>query len=304
MEMEILLYAIIIILLITNKTKIKSLTHNLKSLESKIDALSHLHYKKKAKEIFTSKITKIDLQPEEKKVTPPEIAKEEVLKPAIPNKTKEIEPVLKKKTTSQSKTKKPHKTIGEKIQAKIKNFKTNNPDIEKFIGENLISKIGILILVLGISFFVKYAIDNEWINEVGRVGIGFLSGGILLAVAHKLQKNYKAFSSILVSGAITVFYFIITYAFKEYELFNQSTAFILLILITIFSVAISILYDRKELGILSLIGAFAVPVLTSTGTGNFVVLFTYLLIVNIGFLIVSIKKKWFIINVLTFVFTH
>ena len=157
---------------------------------------------------------------------------------------------------------------------------------------------------MGISFFVKFAIDQNWINEVARVGIGFLSGAILLGFAHRLQKDYKAFSSILVSGAIVVFYFIIAYAFKEYGLFSQTVAFALMVLITIFSVAISILYDRKELGILSLIGGFAVPVLASTGSGNFIVLFTYLLILNIGFLIVSIKRKWLVINILAFVFTH
>ncbi|HEX9152223.1 MAG TPA: DUF2339 domain-containing protein, partial [Flavobacterium sp.] len=42
------------------------------------------------------------------------------------------------------------------------NFKEKNPDLEKFIGENLINKIGVLILVLGISYFVKYAIDKDW----------------------------------------------------------------------------------------------------------------------------------------------
>ncbi|MBL7752231.1 MAG: hypothetical protein JNN29_12665, partial [Chitinophagaceae bacterium] len=42
-------------------------------------------------------------------------------------------------------------------------------DLEKFIGENLANKIGIAILVLGIGFFVKYAIDKNWINETGRV---------------------------------------------------------------------------------------------------------------------------------------
>ncbi len=151
---------------------------------------------------------------------------------------------------------------------------------------------------------MKFAIDQNWINEVARVGIGFLSGAILLGFAHRLQKNYKAFSSILVSGAIVVFYFIIAYAFKEYELFSQTVAFALMVLITIFSVTISILYDRKELGILSLIGGFAVPILASTGSGNFIVLFTYLLILNIGFLVVSINRKWFVINILAFIFTH
>ena len=71
------------------------------------------------------------------------------------------------------------------------NIQRKNPDIEKFIGENLINKIGILILVLGISFFVKYAIDKNWINEPARVGIGILCGALIMGVAHRLKKTTK-----------------------------------------------------------------------------------------------------------------
>ena len=83
----------------------------------------------------------------------------------------------------------------------------NNPDIEKFIGENLANKIGIAILVLGISFFVKYAIDKEWINETGRVVIGLACGGLLTGIAHYFRNSYRAFSSVLAGGSIAVFFF-------------------------------------------------------------------------------------------------
>ena len=321
---EILFIFILIFLFIINN-KIKALTDTISTLENKIESFKLLFSKSSIVKPKESSLTKTETQVQKptpivekteekeiipKKITPVEKVVEKIEQPIFTNKTEEVKPLQSKKIVpsaiAQEPVKEtiPKKTLSDKLHEKIENFKTNNPDAEKFIGENLISKIGILILVLGISFFVKFAIDNEWINEIGRVGIGFLSGGILLGFAHKLQKNYKAFSSILVSGAITVFYFIITYAFKEYELFSQTTTFILLVLITIFSIAISILYDRKELGVLSLIGGFAVPVLASTGSGNYVVLFSYLLILNIGFLVLSIKKKWFIINILTFVFTH
>ena len=104
-------------------------------------------------------------------------------------------------------------------------FKQNNPDLEKFIGENLINKIGILILVLGISFFVKFAIDRDWINEAGRVGIGIFSGGLLMGVAHFLRRKFAAFSSVFVAGAVSVFYLTIGIAFHDYHLFSQSLAF-------------------------------------------------------------------------------
>ncbi|MEN3322378.1 DUF2339 domain-containing protein [Mariniflexile soesokkakense] len=182
-------------------------------------------------------------------------------------------------------------------------FKENNPDLEKFIGENLINKIGILVLVLGISFFVKYAIDKNWINEYARVGIGILCGSLVMGIAHKLKKNYAAFSSVMVAGAISIFYFTIAIAFHEYHLFNQTVAFIIMVVITSFSVLISVTYNRQELAVLSLIGGFAVPFMVSTGSGNYIILFTYITILNIGILAISYFKKWNVVTILSFIFT-
>ena len=186
----------------------------------------------------------------------------------------------------------------------FENFKENNPDLEKFIGENLINKIGILILVLGISFFVKYAIDKEWINETARVGIGILAGSLVMGVAHKLKKNYQAFSSVMVAGAISVFYFTIAIAFHDYHLFSQTVAFAIMVVITAFSTFVSVAYNRQELAVLSLIGGFAVPFMVSTGAGNYVVLFTYIAILNIGILGIAYYKKWNLVTILSFVFTN
>lgn len=182
-------------------------------------------------------------------------------------------------------------------------FKEKNPDLEKFIGENIINKIGIVILVLGVSFFVKYAIDKEWISEPLRVGIGILVGSAVLFIANRLRINYKAFSSVLVAGAFSIFYFTIAIAFHDYHLFSQTTAFIIMVLITAFSVAISVGYDREELAIMSLIGGFAVPFMVSTGSGNPVVLFSYIAILNVGVLVFSYLRKWNITIFLAFVFT-
>ena len=174
---------------------------------------------------------------------------------------------------------------------------------EKISGANLLSKIGIVTLVLGIGFFVKYAIDQEWINEIGRVGIGLFTGGLIIAIAHKLKAKYSVFSSILVGGGISVFYITITLAFREYALFSQTVAFIMLIAVTIFSVLLSLLYDRKELAVFSLLGGFAAPLMVSTGSGNYIVLFSYILILNAGMLVVSYMKKWRVVGIVSYVLT-
>jgi uncharacterized membrane protein len=182
-------------------------------------------------------------------------------------------------------------------------FFEKNPDLEKFIGENLANKIGIGVLVLGIGFFVKFAIDKEWIGEIGRVFIGILCGGILLATAHRLRKKFTAFSSVLVGGGIAVLYLTIYIAFHDYGIFNQTTAFILMLVITGFAVVLSLSYNRIELAILSILGGFSSPFMVSTGEGNYVVLFSYVLILDVGMLVLAYFKKWNPVNIVAYVFT-
>jgi uncharacterized membrane protein len=182
-------------------------------------------------------------------------------------------------------------------------FFERNPDLEKFIGENLVSKIGIAILVLAIGFFVKYAIDNNWIGEAGRVAIGIACGGILITLAHRLRSGYKSFSSVLVGGGLAVLYFTIALAYHQFHLFSQMVSFIIMIVITAFAVILSILYNRQEVAIIALLGGFITPFLVSNGSGNYIALFSYLLILNIGLLVIAYYKAWRLLNLLAFIFT-
>lgn len=178
-----------------------------------------------------------------------------------------------------------------------------NPDLEKFIGENLINKIGIAILVAGIGYFVKFAIDQNWINEIGRVLIGVLAGGLLLGLAHRLRSTFTAFSSVLVAGGLSVLYFTIAIAFSDYRIFSQTAAFLLMVVITGFAVLLSIAYNRVELAVMSLIGGFCTPFMVSTGQSNYVVLFSYLLILDGGMLLLAYFKKWNLVHWVAYGFT-
>ncbi|MEN0056039.1 MAG: DUF2339 domain-containing protein [Mucilaginibacter sp.] len=210
-------------------------------------------------------------------------------------------------TDSLSAIRRPVKTTADFIPPKPKeprpSFFERHPDLEKFIGENLINKIGIAILVLAIGFFVKYAIDNNWVGPVGRVGIGVVCGAILIGIAHYLRNSYKAFSSVMAGGGLAVFYFTITLAFHQFQLFSQITAFIILIGITVFAVVLSLLYDKQELAVIALVGGFASPFMVSSGNANYSGLFIYLLILNIGLLIIAYFKAWRVLNIISFGFT-
>ncbi|HOZ70361.1 MAG TPA: DUF2339 domain-containing protein [Chitinophagaceae bacterium] len=176
-------------------------------------------------------------------------------------------------------------------------------DYEKFIGENIANKIGIAVLVLGIAFFIKYAIDKDWVHEGGRVIIGLICGAILVGLAHYFRNQYRSFSSVLVGGGLSVFYFSIAFAFHQYHLIGQSTAFILMVLISGSGVFLALFYNRQELAILATIGGFITPFLVSTGQDNYNALFTYLAILNTGLMVLAWFKRWPSINTIALVFT-
>ncbi len=175
--------------------------------------------------------------------------------------------------------------------------------LEDFIGGNILGKIGIGILVIGIGIFVKYAIDQDWIGPIGRVMVGLLSGGILLAVAHKLRENYKAFSSVLLGGGFAVFYFSIAIAYHQYALISQGAAFALMCGTTAATVFFSVAYNRQEIAVLGLLGAFATPFMVAKGDGNYVVLFSYILLVNVGMLVLAWFRDWKVVRILGYALT-
>jgi hypothetical protein len=306
--MEEFFLVVILILVIVIFTTINSKFKNLENLLYKMNDRIHELKKElesKSFEKTTEKLVEVITKPIE---TPKPI---ETYEPIIEEKpiVEEVQKVVEEKlievvsSISTPKLETQPKRVYVPQKSWYEKFKESNPDLEKFVGENLINKIGILILVLGISFFVKYAIDKDWINEPARVGIGILAGSLVMAIAHKLKKNFAAFSSVLVAGAISIFYFTIAIAFHEYQLFSQTVAFTIMIVITAFSVLVSISYNRQELAVLSYIGGFAVPFMISTGNGNYVVLFSYIAILNIGLLAIAYFKKWKVVTILSFVLT-
>jgi hypothetical protein len=165
-------------------------------------------------------------------------------------------------------------------------------DLEKFIGENLINKIGIAITVIGVAIGAKYAIDHQLISPLTRILLGYLAGIALLVFAFRLKKKYKNFSAVLLSGSMAIMYFITYAAFSFYSLLPQAPAFVLMVIITIFSVTAAMNYDKQIIALFGLVGAYAVPYLLNEGSEYVVILFSYMTIINIGILFIAFRKYW------------
>lgn len=167
-----------------------------------------------------------------------------------------------------------------------------NSDIESFIGTNIISKVGIGLLVLGVGIGAKYAIEEDLIGPGVRIVSGYIFGFTLLALSIYLKNKYESFASVLFSGAMSIMYFITYFAFEYYHMLGREVAFGMMIIFTVFTVFTAIKFDRQLIAHLGLVGSYAIPFLLSASSANVTHLFIYMTIINSGILIVSIKKYW------------
>ena len=215
----------------------------------------------------------------EKSVTAPEPAKP-VVEPTAP-----VEPVVK-----EIKTKPP-----EREKRKL--------NLEEFIGGNLINKIGILVLIIGVGIGVKYAIDHDWISPTVRIVLGYLVGIGLLGFGFRLKKKYENFSAVLMSGSMAIFYFISYAMHAYYELVPMWLSFGLMTGFTILTVYMAMVYDKQVIAHIGLVGAYTIPFLFLETLDSPGIFLPYVAILNGGILILSLVKNWKSLFYLSFVVT-
>ena len=197
--------------------------------------------------------------------------------------------IKKEKITAGSR---PQQTLQGLPKSPVNKLPKVRSDLEKFIGENLINKIGIAITVIGVAVGAKYAIDHQLISPLTRIILGYLFGFGLLGFALKLKKKYENFSAVLLGGSMAIMYFITYTAYSFYGFIPQLLAFALMVIITAFTVVAAITYNRQVIAHIGMVGAYAVPFLLSDGSGKVAVLFSYMALMNIGILATAFKKYW------------
>lgn len=166
---------------------------------------------------------------------------------------------------------------------------------EEYIGGNLLSKVGIAALVIGIAIFVKYAFDNDLIGPWGRLALGWGIGSGLVGLALWLKPKYLTYSAVLLSGGVATVYLTTYAAYYFYQFLPSPLSFAILVLVTLFTVWQATRYEVQWIGLFSLVGAYAVPFLVG-GNGAAWGLFVYMTILNAGVLSLAYQRDWQLMN--------
>jgi uncharacterized membrane protein len=166
-------------------------------------------------------------------------------------------------------------------------------DVESMIAGRWLYYVGILALAFAVTFFLKYAFDNDWIGPTGRVGMGLLAGSALYPFSHwLLQRGYRYFSEGIAGLGAAILYSSMWAGWYYYMRFPQSVAFALMIVVTAVTVVVALGRDSERIAVLGLIGGVLTPSLVSTGQNAEVTLFSYITILGVGVLAVAWKRRW------------
>ena len=178
-------------------------------------------------------------------------------------------------------------------------------DLESLIAGRWFNRVGIVALLFAVSYFLKLAFDNNWIGPSGRVGIGILLGALMLPWSQwLLARGYAYFSEGIAALGEATLYISVWAGCQYYSLYSRDVGFVAMIVITAVMAALALGRDSQRIALLSLLGGFLTPLLVSTGKDQPVVLFTYILILSAGMLLMGALRKWITLAPLAFVLTQ
>jgi len=179
-----------------------------------------------------------------------------------------------------------------------------NADLESRIGSHWLNRIGIAALLIGISYFLKFAFENNWIGPAGRVTIGLVAGIAIILWSERFRaKGYKAFSYSLKAVGFGTLYLSLWAAFQRYSLIPSSVAFVMMLAVTASAAAMALAQDAQILAAFALTGGFSTPLLLSTGQNREVALFSYVAILDVATLVLVTFKPWRRLLVMSYVGT-
>jgi uncharacterized membrane protein len=174
------------------------------------------------------------------------------------------------------------------------------------LGGTWLSRVGAVLLFLGVGFFLKHAFEQDWIGSRGRVlaglvvGIAMMAGGLRLAG----RAAYRVPAQSLVAAGIGVIYLSLYAAHAFYGLVGAPPTFVAMAIVTVVGFAAALRLDSLALALLAVVGGLLTPIILDTDRDAATALFTYLAILDVGVLLVVSRRGWSGLALLAFAGTQ
>ena len=175
---------------------------------------------------------------------------------------------------------------------------------EFFTGGNLVVRVGIVILFIGVAFLLRYAAEHTHVPIEWRLSGAALGAVVLLALGWRWRESRAGYALALQGGAVGILYLIVFAALRLYQLLTPGFAFALLAAVAALSAVLAVAQNSLAFALLGAGGGFLAPLLTSTGQGNHVALFSYYAVLDLAIVGIAWFRAWRVLNLTAFAFTY
>ena len=170
---------------------------------------------------------------------------------------------------------------------------TNAVDWERWIGVRGAAVVGGLVLALAAILFFKHSFERGWISPTLRVVLGSAASLAAIGGGWRLRRRGFVWAPSALEGAgIVGLYATIWASDKRYALISIVVSFPLMAFVTALACALAIRQRSLFTALLGLVGGFATPLLLSTGVDRPVSLFSYVLLLDLGLMLVGRMRRW------------
>lgn len=160
------------------------------------------------------------------------------------------------------------------------------------LGESWLSRIGIVLLLLGVVFLFKYSIDQGWVIPPVRSFFGLMIGLALFTGGLQLEEESKPIRQILLGGGIAAFYITGFATFQLYDFASYAVVWSFMIVVTLLGLSFSLQQDEALLSVTALLGGLGTPFMLYSGSGSLTALVLYTALVLTAGGLIYYRKGW------------
>ena len=176
--------------------------------------------------------------------------------------------------------------------------------LETRIGKRWILYVGVVMVVIGVGLFIRYAFVNQWITEPLRVGIGVVIGALLILSGHRFAAaGHTPFGQTVVGGGFATWYLAVYAALNLYGLVNAVFGFSLMALVTVLAAVVADRLRSQPLAMMAVVGGFGTPFLVGAGTNAQLTLFSYIALLIAAVVHLARRRDWPALNLASFLLT-
>jgi uncharacterized membrane protein len=171
-------------------------------------------------------------------------------------------------------------------------------DLEQRIGARWATWVGIVVILVAVALFLKWAMDHDYFGPVTRVSVGIVCGLLMLlgGLALHARRDLPYLGEGLAGGGLGVLYLSLFAAHALYGLLGSTSAFTAMFAVTVLGTLVAVLSNRLSTAVLAVLAGLLTPVLLQVERPDERNLLAYLLVLDALALLVARFRTWPALN--------